>query len=301
MPRHGRTGVNSYTGSTFGLQSLAAATSAHPLLFVSSTSNTLFLQIAGRISSQSAGTGIVVLAIVAVVAVGSWTSRRRELSALAVIALVVAGAEAWTMARISQTFVLSIVYLDRGLWIVGLLTWAVLLWAAIELIWALMARLRRRDIRTASGRGTRRVTRRYWRDRKWLPTGVTIAGLVAATASLVVPGLRVADYAGSTAQRPFDLAIARVNESAPQVEQLVPRGPVDISVTSPGILVAYDLLPGILWRLRSDGWIPQTSGDFALHVGTSYLPTRASPHVNIAVSASGVIRISRVYKAGGNG
>jgi hypothetical protein len=270
-------------GSSFGLNALVGAVSPNPLLFSSWSGNT-FLSVAEHIGSHQGGAGIALLVALALVSVGAFALRRRELGALALISLIFAGAGVITTARIPVAFATAIIYLDRDLWLVAPLTWLVLFWLVCAVAWS--------------------AWRKWGQRRPWpvhlpRPTAPAVLAVIGACALALVAAFAVRVGGGSNgpASKPLGQAIAQATASARQVERLVPRGPVSVVVLPSG-LPAYLVLPGVLWQLRSDGWTPQTPPPFVSHLGEPYVPTRGTPRVTVTLAQNGGVRVVRASRSG---
>jgi hypothetical protein len=270
-------------GSSFGLNALVGAVSPNPLLFSSWSGNT-FLSVAEHIGSHQGGAGIALLVALALVSVGAFALRRRELGALALISLIFAGAGVITTARIPVAFATAIIYLDRDLWLVAPLTWLVLFWLVCAVAWS--------------------AWRKWGQRRQWpvhlpRPTAPAVLAVIGACALALVAAFAVRVGGGSNgpASKPLGQAIAQATASARQVERLVPRGPVNVVVLPSG-LPAYLVLPGVLWQLRSDGWTPQTPPPFVSHLGEPYVPTRGTPRVTVTLAQNGGVRVVRASRSG---
>jgi hypothetical protein len=270
-------------GSSFGLNALVGAVSPNPLLFSSWSGNTL-LSVAVHIGSHQGGAGVALLVALALVSIGAFALRRRELGALALISLIFAGAGVITTARIPVAFGTAIIYLDRDLWLVAPLTWLVLFWLVCAV---------------ARSAWTKWGQRRQWPVHLPRPTAPALLIVIGACAVALVAAFAVRVGGGSNgpASKPLGQAIAQATASARRVERLVPKGPVNVVVLPSG-LSAYLVLPGVLWQLRSDGWTPQTPPPFVSHLGEPYIPTRATPRVTVTLAQNGGVRVVRASPSG---
>lgn len=277
-------------GTAFGLRAIAAAAGPRPLLFTTWSGNT-FYAAAGRISGVPAWAGVALLVALAVAVVGAWGMRRRTLAALALVALVYASAGAWTTAHIPVSFIYTIGYLDRALWVLGPLVWAVTLWSVGALVLG-AARRWRPAAPTVVGHGGpgHAGTARTQVGRGWyVGAGVAVVGLLALV------GTVLGRDAHGPPMRAAAVASGRVEVLAPQVERLVPRGPVVVTATN-NSYPAYMAVTGLMWRLQSAGWRPETGVLFLQLLGGSYNKTPGAPVVTVLLRRDGAVALAPITR-----
>jgi hypothetical protein len=262
-------GSSSRIGFAFGLKALAASASPHSLFFYS-IARSGFHPAFGLIASQSPVSGAIVLVGLAAVGAGAWATRRYTLSTLAFISFVIAGSSVWTLSQIPPKLVFTIGYLGRGLWLSTLLIWAVALWVLGVALYA--------------------IGRRWQSSAAWLaPWGslrhrlgkpIPVAMVVAALGTATFLGLWMGAKSRHSYWQSVVLYRDQADVAALRIERLVARGPV--SVVAPDA-DAY-VIPGVLWRLRADGWTPQISSSAVDDFGSGYRAKPDSPRVDLLVT-----------------
>ena len=257
-------------GVKFGLQCLASVTGPHPLWLSRQNRGSNFdpfLGLMSHITGRSELFGVAVLALLALIATGSWILRRRDIATLACVALLVGTLAVWTFSSLPQASILSIVYSDVVLWPVGMLVWLVCLWTAAAIVSAAVRALHRWSgqpaVRTAWRRRARTASdgpgalpavtpapsgRRFGTASGWLGAiGILLVGVAGATVA-----------AGTVSDPHLGVpggwsAVDLVPSAAADVNQIHPRGPIALWVQGPNSDVEYSVAYGVIWQLRQEG------------------------------------------------
>ena len=275
-------------GAGFGLQTLASAVVPPPLWFHGQAATAGGLMRA--LTAHSAWVGLLVLAMLAVVAVVAWRSGRREVAVLAAVTLLAAGATVWEISLQPTDTTAALLYEDTVLWPVGMLVWGV---AALSLA-ELFARWRDRRGGPPAERAGLPATGEHARRRpaRWRPGVVSVAG---ATAALLVGGASntaiLASSAMSQAAKedggPGVFGGFRVAAAAAQ--KLVPRGPLVISASGHDAATKLDMIYGTVWVLISQGRRATAPGLFDEMISPPAYPVSGAPVVEVRVRADGSV------------
>jgi hypothetical protein len=277
-------------GGRFGLATLASAVVPPPLWFHrwSGSAPALLHGLAG----QPAGVGIAVLATLATLAVVAWIAQRRDLAVLAGVGLLAAGSAAWEIAGQPKSTIVSLVeVVDVVLWPVGMLIWGVAALLVVEVVATFRAMPRRRGL---FGRASSPSWPKH--GRRLLAQGwPRTALLLSATAALFVGGtVNAAILAGGAMNQAAREAGGRptfrgVSAAAAAAEQLVPSGPLMISVFGHTPDASLGLLYGTLWVLISQGRQATAPGFYADTISPPAHTVSGEPQVNVTVRADGSV------------
>jgi len=173
-----------------------------------------------------------------------------------------------------------VMYLVDCLWVVGILVWAVVAWAAIELVRVVLHR--------AAGVTWPSVT-----------TAVGSSAGVATVAALIVVGVL---GVGPAATRPGEIAwnstdLALVARAATAIEHLERSGPVAIRVGTP-VKSDYYLVTGwtagVVYCLEADGWRPGVGGPAGHYTGLTIPPGVRWPTILMAVRRPRAVSVVKV-------
>ena len=276
-------------GGRFGLQTLASAVVPPPLWFHGPPGSAHALL--KGLTAHSAGVGIAVLTALAVVAVGAWTARRKDLAVLAGVALLVAGSTAWEIALQPTSNAMALLYVETVLWPVGMMIWGVAALAVVEVVarWGVLSRPRGWLARASSParpeHGRRRIPR--WRPGAALLWSAAGAVLVGGTVNAVI----LAGGAMNQAAREDGGrgAFHGFSAAAAAAERLVPRGPLGISVFGRDADTSLDLLYGTLWVLISQGRQATAAGFFAEMIRPPAYAVPGEPWVSVTVRSDGSV------------
>ncbi len=237
-----RSGGAPTLGTKFGLQMVATASSPWPIWLRSEPTN--YFSMLVFVSRNSSAYGLVVLVVLGLIAVIAWRAGYRSLCALGLVALATSISVMITFAIFPEKNGLNLDYLIVILWVVGVLIWTTVGWAAVV---AGSVYLRRRAVADLQRRSR----------------GLAVGSGIAAVGVLAVMAV-----AGATAMRTFvpteqsvgtnAAGFALVNRIAAQLERTTPCGPVAIKfrVQSTDVLVSLAITEGVAWRLEADGWHP---------------------------------------------
>jgi hypothetical protein len=183
--------------------------------------------------------GGVILGLLVVITVAAFVTGRRPLGALGAVAVTSCAALVVSFGVLPAKNFLNVMYLVDCLWVVGVLIWAVVAWAAIEL---------------------GRVVLRRAPSVRWPTRTAAVAtwvGVATVVALIVVGVLGV----GPAATRPGEIAwnardLALVARAATATERVERAGPVAIRV-GPPVKSDYYLVTGwtagVVYRLEADG------------------------------------------------
>jgi hypothetical protein len=273
-------GLRRSAGLTFGFHTLATAALPHPIWL---TQFPYFISFAGRMPAYLRSHSIVwaFVALFLLIAVAVVSGRTRpQLSALAAIAFILSIGVVFGFAEFPQDDLALSGYISAVLWLVGMIIWVVLLWAAIELAVAAWSRWQPHGLHPART--------------KTLGRGVQLAGLVL----LVIAGI-----AGLHALVPASAAIARDGQTdraiddriAAAVERRSPTGPVIVVVqpstfSSPRLDADFDLYVidywGVAMPLLASGRQPRLYGTNGTAIHLSVPPGSRWPEVVAHVDPS---------------
>ena len=224
--------------------------------------------------------GGLILGLLAVVTVVGCITGRRALGAFGAVAATSCAALAVSFGVLPAKNFINVQYLIDCLWVVGIVVWAVVGWAAIELV--------RVVLRRAAGVTWPHAT----------PALGRLAGMATVAALIVVGVLGVRPAAtkpGEIAWNSTDLAL--VERAATAVEHLERSGPVAIEV-GPPVKSDYYLVTGwtagVVFRLEADGWRPGVGGPAGYYTGLSTPSGDHWPTVLMALSGPREVSVVKV-------
>jgi hypothetical protein len=282
-------GGHQVMGGRFGLETLAAAVTPPPLWFHHPPNS--FGSLLHALTAHPSGVGIAVLAALIVIAAAAWIAHRWDLAALAGVALLVAGSTVWEFALQPTSTVLNLIYLDVLLWPVGMLAWGVAALLVVEAVetWGASPRWQRQFGRVSSPAWPKHDHRLLAQSQ------ARTALLLSATAAVFVGGtVNAASLAGAATNPVVQEAAGRgtfrgVSAAAAAAKQVVPRGPLVISVYAQNAMVSYDLLYGTIWVLISQGRQATAPATLAGPISPPAYAVPGEPQVNVTVRADGSV------------
>ncbi len=243
-------------GISFGLKNLAFAGSPTPIWLRGDPGLGFF----GLVATQSATTGLFVLLMCLLVLVVAWRTGHKRLAAAAGLGMILCLATVVTFARTPTSVGLSLWYLDRILWPVGILLWIIAIWALVEIVRS-VAQHPLFSVHRDFGPTVRRVTTGWF---------IGIVGLFVVALGVFVFAVPELNTAASAQVDSNEIRLARTIALA--VEKATPRGPVSLTIT-PGKLqwfTEYDVVQGAAWQLTANGWQPGLPSRFSALSGITY-------------------------------
>jgi hypothetical protein len=219
--------------------------------------------------------GGVALGLLAVITMAAFVTGRRLLGALGAVAVTSCAALVVSFGVLPAKNFIHVMYLVDCLWVVDILIWAVVTWAAIELGRVVL----HRDASVG-----------------W-PAGTTVVGTwagVATVAALIVVGVLGIGPA-EIAWNARDLGL--VARAATAIEHLDRSGPVAIRV-GPSVKSDYYLVTGwaagVVYRLEADGWRPGVGGPAGYYTGLTIPPGVRWPTVLMALRGFRAVSVVKV-------
>jgi hypothetical protein len=274
-------GKQAAAGISFGLRSLGLAGSPAPI-WLTHGAKLENLQLFARHSPFS---GAVVLGLMVAIAAVAGRTGRRPLAALAIIGAASSVVVVYTFAQVPKGHQVNLIFLMYFLWVVGILLWAVLVWAAMEFLNA-----------ASRHTGWEGMTR-WWTRRSSI--GSLVGGCVIIGALI---GFGAAGLGGLSAQarvRTDKYQIAQVDHFVTGIEKSVPAGPVAIELrpnlegfTAASRQFSYGTAAG--WALVADGWQPALPALFTAATGVAYPPHADWPTVVVTVIGAEVVSVGRI-------
>jgi hypothetical protein len=243
-----------------------------------------------ELGRESEVVGLAVFVLLAAVIVWAYRQERRDLAALGGISLVSSLATVLTYAAIPLAHFANLAYLVVELWIVGLLAWITIAWAAVEVI---RYRIGRSDVSAET-----RVT-----------LNKAAFGLVSAGALTV--GVLTLWGIPSQSGVGTNRAI-QIDRAADRIEALVPRGPVDLSFGGVGVsgltgsqyVNALNELflngTAIEYQLWIRGYNPSLPPFFTHYTGLNYEMHGIEPGIRVVMMSNGrIVGVTRPATADG--
>ncbi len=144
--------TTSPVGLVFGWHALATAATPNPIWLTGFPFLVSFEdQMPHYLRDHSSEWGVLALFLLVAIAVAAWRTHRRRLSALAVITLVLSAGTVVSFAAFPTDNLGPVGYLAAVLWVVGMLIWITVAWAAVEFgiaarWWRLGDRGQRREV-----------------------------------------------------------------------------------------------------------------------------------------------------------
>ncbi len=275
-------------GAGFGLQTLASAVVPPPLWFHGQAVSAKGLM--QGLTAHSAWIGLVVLAMLAVVALVAWIIRHVDAAVLAGVAFLAAATTVWEISLQPTNTRAALLYEDAVLWPVGMLVWGV---AAQSLAVAFAEWRARRGgpsadragPSTPGDRGHRLRVR--WRARVALALGATAALFVGGAVNTAI--LAGSAMSQATKEDGGPGVFGGFSVAAAAAERLVPRGPLVISVSTHDAATSLDVIYGTLWVLISQGRQATAPGLFAEMISPPAYPVSGAPVVDVTVRADGSV------------
>ena len=276
-------------GLGFGLRMVGLAGAPHPVWLTHLPST--FDSIVALEYAHAPWYGGLVLGLLGVITVVALTTGRRVLGALGAVSFAVSAGMVVSFAVFPHKNFISLDYLVDVLWVVGVLVWAVVVWAALSVGWVVLLRARRATA----------VAPPIGRTGALAPWAGALA--VAALAIVGVLGIRPAvTRPGEIDWNPSDVAL--VARAATAIERAVPVGPVGIQVAlatpaPPSLRLFFFFLvtwstEGVAFRLEADGWRPGVSADAASYTGLAIPPDAHWPSFLITLRGARVASVAKV-------
>ncbi|MGA2037570.1 MAG: hypothetical protein ABSH04_08320 [Acidimicrobiales bacterium] len=263
-------GRQSTIGGGSALRILAMAASPSPIWLAHLPSG--LFNIIGLAYAHGPGYGIGVLTLLAAIAAVSWWTGRRDLAALALVTDVTLAAMAASAARLPTRNLISLGYLLDSQWFLGVLVWATVVWAGLELL---------------------REAPRYWRSaahvarphsaslgtpqRRARMTQVVTAVALAAIVLVVVLDIRSVPLNGVLPGDDWPTVVPRVNRMAAAIERTYPHTPIVLSVSESSQYIAFEEEDGVAWTLTSRGLRVALPWFFAQSAGLAIPPHNRWP------------------------
>jgi hypothetical protein len=274
-------------GTAFGLRTLSHAATLPPVWLRHYPANYFADFVAFIVPHGSVVGGLLVIFGLVVIGVAAWITSHRDLATLAAIALVCALGLVASVAVLPQSSLKSLSYLAFSVWVVGLLLWAIALWAVVILI--------------------RRLLRAHDGAPRPIPAGVRRGTMVAVV--LVIIGVGALGLR-HTPVSPFAAgdrgAGTQVGNIAMAIERVVPPGPVAFEIrledqepvdSSRYVQTVRDATT-LVWRLTADGWqtgIPPSLASTSNPFGPA---PPGSPKVVVTLKGNTVVSAVRSTPAG---
>ena len=300
-------------GLGFGLHILAAAGAPFPIWLRHEPLG--FFSVAAFTGEHSSALGVIVLCLLAAICVAAALTRQRALAVLGVVGLVASISLVASFAIFPVKNSISVDYLIIVAWVVGILVWTVVVWAAVSMV-ALLVRPARK-VPVADGRpvvgGTEGVGTEPAAPEGPTPAaGGGLGGVVrrSPVATLLLGVAIVGVLAGFTTaglrpalafQPALDTVswdhqeVLRVRHVTTAIEHAVPRGPVvySIDASSAGALSTIWITEGVAWQLEQDGW---RAGLFSIERAYTQLkPRRGAPTVKVVIDGTKVVSIQHAH------
>jgi hypothetical protein len=280
-------GRGAILGFSFGLRWLGAAGSLHPLWLTHLPTG--FFPVLGLEYAHAPWFGGLIIALLLCITAATLATGRRELGALGAIALAAAVSEMASFAVFPAGNLLNLSYLINSLWVLSILIWSVVVWAAVSIgLW--VWHRYREDVRLPIVPNSRPCVER-----------LAPAGMVLSLAVLAV--LAVIGFLGlkPAATDPSDIYFmpqmaARDARAAFAIEQLVKPGRVAIVVAtrSRDGFLAPGTAEGVAYRLKVDGWRPGLRSPLGFSSGFTIPPRQHWPTFLITLTGSRGLSVTRV-------
>jgi len=192
--------------------------------------------------------GIGVLALLAAIAAVSWWTGRRDLATLAVVTDASLAAMAISAARLPTHNVISLGYLLDSQWFLGVLVWATVVWAGLELLRGALARWHSKAQAARPHSGWRGAPQ--WRAR--VTRAITATALVAMVLTVVLEVWSV-PLNGVLAGGDWPTVVGRVDQMTAAIETAYPHTPIVLSVDEANPFRGFGEEDGVAWLLTSRG------------------------------------------------
>jgi hypothetical protein len=253
-------GQGARTGVSFGLRALGASTFPRPIWTVSTGA----MRVIPYLDSGSYVVGVVLIVLIAAIAVLARSLRNRTLFYLAVVSLVSSLCLVATMANFVAAKDVSLGYVVALCVPVGSLAWLTVVWGAVT------------GIRYLIGQQSPAEAPAHAPPKPVKATAVIAARWGAVAALVLVSVLVQLRQSGYTDNVEGQLSMRLSSQAALRTEQLMSRGTVNLLIAEdPSLhnpLLEYDVVLGLAWRLRQQGWHPLVPLPAALVFGPHYQP-----------------------------
>jgi hypothetical protein len=281
-------GGGAIVGFRVALRLLGAAGSLHPLWLTHLPTG--FFPLLSLEYAHAPWFGGLIVGLLLSITAAALATGRRELGALGAITLAAAVGEMASFAVFPAGNLLNLSYLINSLWVVSILIWSVVVWAAVSIgLWVWH--------RYGIGLGlppTVPVSKP--RVERLAPAGVVLSLAVLAVLAVIgFLGLKPA------ATDPSDMyfmpqVAARNARAALAIERLVKPGRVAIVVAtrSRDGFLAPGTAEGVAYRLRVDGWRPGLTSTLGFSSGFTIPPREHWPTFLITLTGSRGLSVSRV-------
>ena len=270
-------------GMGFGLRMVGLAGAPHPIWLTHLPSG--FYKMVEFEYGHAPWYGGVILGLLAVVTVAAFVTGRRPLGALGAVSVAVTAGVAVSFGVFPYKNLISLAYLVDCLWVVGILVWGVVAWAAIELGRAALSRARGPAL-TDDPPVERTAPLVPW------------AGVLVFAALVLVGVFGI----GPAATRPGEVDwnasdVALVARAATAIERADRPGPVSFQI-GPGFKANFFLIAwsteAVAYRLESDGWRPGVTGPAEYYTGLAVPGGARWPNFQVTLRGTRVVSVTRV-------
>jgi hypothetical protein len=280
-------GGEAIVGFGFGLKLLGAAGSLHPLWLTHLP--TAFYPLLGLEYAHAPWFGGLIIGLLLCITAVALAAGRRKLGALGAITLAAALSEIASFAVFPADSLLNLSYLINSLWVVSILIWSVVAWAAVSIglwVWHRYGMDERPAIVAAAKPRVGRLP----------PVGVVLSLAVLAVLAVVgFLGIRPAATNPSDTYFMPQMA-ARDARAALAIEHLVKPGRVAIVVAtrSGDGFLAPGTAEGVAYRLKVDGWRPGLASPLGFSSGFTIPPRQHWPTMLITLTGGSGLSVTRV-------
>jgi len=271
-------------GMSFGLRMVGLAGDPHAIWLTHIPSG-FYKMVAFEYYGHAPWYGGVILGLLVVITVWAFVTGRRMLGALGAVSVATTAGIAVSFGVFPYKNLISLAYLVNCVWVVGILVWSVVAWAAVEVARAVLSRAHGPALTDdQTPRGSVSV----------IPSAGAL--VVAALVLVGLAGLRPA------ATRPTEVDwsasdVALVAQAATAIERAVPSGPVTFEI-GPGFKANFFLVAwateALAYRLESDGWRPGVIGPAEYYTGLAVPPGAQWPSFQVTLQGTRVVSVTRV-------
>jgi hypothetical protein len=271
-------------GMSFGLRMVGLTGDPHPIWLTHIPSG-FYKMVAFEYYGHPPWYGGVILGLLIVITVAALVTGRRMLGALGAVSVATTVGIVVSFGVFPYKNLISLAYLVDCVWVVGILVWSVVAWAAFEVGRAVLIRARGPALADDQA-GKRSVPVVPWAS----------ALVVAALVLVGVLGL------GPAATRPAEVDwnqsdVALVAQAATAIERTDRPGPVSVQI-GPGSKATFFLIAwateALAYRLESDGWRPGVTGPAEYYTGLAVPAGARWPSYQVTLRGTRVVSVTRV-------